>query len=142
MIDLIYLKRYLEPKGYQIYNDGQFPVFYKRVMHQNPSSLYAFTLIMVTLDKYTVTIEGMNEILITRAVKAKAIEINDYEELDALREIVYDDTLEEVKNFERIFTFFELQIQQIMSHGVQSEAHQQALENIELMVENANRAEY
>lgn len=142
MIDLKYLQEYLKPHGYQIYNDGEFPVFFKRVMHKNGHSLFAFTLMLVTLDKFTVTIEGLNEILITRAVNAKAIEINNYDELDALKEIVFDDTRDEKQNFERMFTFFEQQLQQVINHPIKSEEHQKAIEMIELMVQKANQAEY
>jgi hypothetical protein len=142
MIDLNYLKAYLKPHGYQIYNDGEFPVFFKRVMHKNGHSLFAFTLVMITLDKYTVTIEGLNEILITRAVNAKAIEINNYDELDALKEIVFDDTRDSKEDFERMFNFFEQQLQQVISYPLKSDEHQKAIEMIELMVKKANQAEF
>ena len=137
MIDIEYLKDKLEPKGFVLETKGEIPMFFKRLIHKNGSSLYAFTLIMVSLDKYTVTVEGFNEILINRAVKANAISIETYEELDALREIVYDDTLEDVKRFETLFTFFETQLEAVVNEPVQSGEHQQALENITLMVDAA-----
>ena len=70
---------------------------------------------------------ALNEILISRAVKAKAIEINDYEQLDALKEIVYDDTLDEVKKFERMFNFFEEQLQEVLTQPVKSDEHKNAI---------------
>lgn len=140
MIDLEYLKAKLAPFGYNLDTTGQAPIFFKRVMHSNPNSLYAFTLVMVTLDQYTVTIEGFNEMLINRAVKAGAIAIDTYEELDALREIVYDNTLEEVKAFETMLGFFEQQLAAVIEHPVRTDAHQDAIEKIQLMVEAAKAA--
>ena len=137
MIDIKYLKEKLEPKGFVLETAGEIPMFFKRFTHKNGSSLNAFTLVMVSLDKYTVTIEGFNEILISRAVKANAISIDTYEELDALREIVYDDTLESVKRFETLFAFFEMQLDIVVNQPVKSDEHQKALENIALMIDAA-----
>ena len=139
-IDLAYLQNKLTPLGYQLDEKGELPILYKRVLHKNPISLYAFTLIIITLDKYTITIEGFNEMLINRAVKAKAISIDTFEELDALREIVYDDTLEDINNFDKMFDFFEKQMSIIVNEPVQSDEHGEALENIQLMVKMANEA--
>ena len=141
MIDLAYLKTFLTPFGYELEARADRPIFFKRVIHKNGSSLYAFTLILITLDKYTVTIEGFNEILIARAVKADAISINSIEELDALREIVFDDTHDEVKQFELMFKFFEQQLDIILSNPVRSDEHQEALNNIEIMVNMAKAAD-
>lgn len=140
MIDLAYLKAKLAPFGYNLDTTGDTPIFFKRVLHSNPNSLYAFTLMMVTLDQYTVTIEGFNEMLINRAVKAGAIAIGTYEELDALREIVYDNTLEAVKEFETMLGFFEQQMGAVIAHPVRSDEHQDAVEKIQLMVEAAKAA--
>ncbi len=137
MIDIQYLKDKLEPKGFVLETKGDIPMFFKRLTHKNGSSLYAFTLVMVSLDKYTVTIEGFNEILISRAVKANVITVETYEQLDALREIVYDDTLEEVKRFETLFSFFNTQLNAVVNESVQSDEHQKALKNIALMVDAA-----
>ena len=137
MINLNYLKNSLLPLGYQLDEKGELPIFYNRVLHKNPNSIYAFTLIIVTLDKYTVTIEGLNEMLIHRAIKAKAIEVNSYEELDALREIIYDNTHEEVKQFNIMVNFFETQMKEVYAHPIKSDEHQKALANIQLMIEAA-----
>ncbi len=136
-INIEYLEKYLAPHGYQLDQKAETPIFFKRVMHKNPVSLYAFTLIIITLDKYTVSIEGLNEILISRAVKAKAIEINNYEELDALREIVYDDTLDDVKRFELMFAFFEKQLQEVINTAFDSDEQNKALAHLQTMVEVA-----
>lgn len=140
MIDLAYLKAKLAPFGYNLDTTGETPIFFKRVMHTNPNSLYAFTLVMITLDQYTVTIEGFNEMLINRAVKAGAISIDTYEELDALREIVYDNTLEATKEFETMLGFFEQQLATVVAHPIRSDEHEDALEKIQLMVEAAKAA--
>lgn len=137
MINLDFLKKTLIPLAYTLDEKGELPIFFKRISHKNPNSIYAFTLVMVTLDKYTVTIEGLNEMLIHRAIKAKAIEINTYEDLDALREIIYDNILEEVKRFEIMVNFFETQMKEICNHPIQSDEHEKALENLQLMVEAA-----
>jgi hypothetical protein len=142
MIDLEYLKDKLIPRGFELEERGEMPMFYKRVNHKNGSSIYAFSLIMVSFDKYTVTIEGFNEILITRAIKANVISIETYEELAALREIVYDDTHEIVKRFETMLNFLEMQLEKIVNTPINSEEHQNALHNIELMVNAAKSASY
>lgn len=134
MINLEYLTKKLLPLGYQLDERQELPVFFKKILHRNGSSIYAFTIVLVTLDIYTVTVEGLNEILIARAVAAKALEINSFEELDALREIVYDNTFEDVKHFEARFDFFEKQLEILVNTPVGSDEQEQALEYIALMV--------
>lgn len=140
MIDLTYLNEKLT--GYQLLEkEGGSPVFFKRVKHTNKVDIYAFDVIIITLDKYTVTIEGFNEKLIARAVAAKAIEINTYEELDALREVIYDNTLEEVEQFETRLDFMEKQLITLGDFSREDDKHQQAVANLKLMVSAANMIE-
>ena len=141
MINLDYLKAKLLPHQYSAHDGEDTPIFFKRVKHGNPNDIHAFTLIIVTLDKYTVTIEGINEILINRAIKAGAITINEPEELDALREVIYDNVLEDVKRFETIFPFLEMQLAALEMHTMKSPEAIKAVDNLKLMVEAANAVE-
>jgi hypothetical protein len=141
MITLEYLNQLLPNHGYIRSEEDAFPIFWKKIQHKNHRDKYAFTLIIITLDTYTVTIEGMNEMLIRRAVDAGAIEIPDLETLDLLRDVVYDGTIDtSTKSFETIFNFFETQLTALQTEPTESDAHEAALVNINLLVDAANSA--
>ena len=141
MLTKTYLKETLIPHDYQLHDSSETPIFWKKVRHRNQFDKMAFTLIVITMDTYTITIEGVNEMLIRRAVAAGAIVINSLEELDALRDIIYDNTLDcSPKEFETIFFFFEKQLTNLSNFERDSAEHQKALENINLLVLSANRA--
>ena len=141
MLTETYLTKTLTAHDYQPYDSSETPIFWKKIVHRNGFNKMAFTLIVITMDTYTITIEGVNEMLVRRAVAAGAIVINSLEELDALRDIVYDNTLDcSPKEFETIFLFFEKQLADLSNFERDSAEHQKALENINLLVLSANRA--
>lgn len=140
MLTKKYLTTLLTTYEYKTYQDEGNPVFWKKVHHQNAFDKMAFTLIIVTIDTYTLTIEGMNEMLIRRAVEAGVISIDSIEMFDALRDIVYDNTLDSSpKDFEPIFIFFEQQLAALSQFERFSDEHQKALEHIRLLVISANQ---
>lgn len=141
MITLDYLNNKLPQHGYTIQENTEIPVFIKKINHRNFREKMAFTVIFITLDTYTVTIEGMNEMLIRRAVDAGAIEIPDLETFNLLRDIIYDTTTDtSVKAFETIFHFFEQQVETIETSNFDSDEYETALKNMRLLVDAANDA--
>ncbi len=139
MLTLSYLKEKLESYNYTQRTDLELPVFWKRLNHNNGKDKLAFTLIVITIDKFTISIEGMNEILVGRALQAGAIELTSPEEYKALLDIIYDNILDATpKEFETIFHFFEQQIY-IIENGVRKTSeHDKALVNLQLLIDAAN----
>jgi hypothetical protein len=141
VITLDYLNEKLPDYGYVLQENTDTPVFIKKVNHRNFREKMAFSVIFITLDKYTVTIEGMNEMLIRRAVDAGAIEIPDLETFNLLRDIIYDTTIDtSIKAFETIFHFFEQQVEALQKPNFGSDEYETALKNMRLLVDAANDA--
>ncbi|MFK7948936.1 MAG: hypothetical protein AB8G11_15185 [Saprospiraceae bacterium] len=139
MITLEYLNKKLSGYDYVLQENTEIPVFIKKINHRNFREKMAFSVIFITLDKYTVTIEGMNEMLIRRAVDAGAIEIPDLETFNLLRDIIYDTTTDtSIKAFETIFHFFEQQITELKKPNFGSDEYETALKNMRLLVDAAN----
>lgn len=139
MITLDYLKNKLPNYGYVLQKTEEATVFIKKINHRNYREKMAFTVIFITLDDYAVTIEGMNEMLIRRAVDAGAIEIPDLETFNLLRDIIYDTTTDtEIKAFETIFHFFEQQVTEIETTNFKTDEYETALHNMRLLVDAAN----
>jgi hypothetical protein len=141
MITLEYLNNKLPDYGYTLQENTDVPVFIKKLNHRNFREKMAFTVIFITLDTYTVTIEGMNEMLIRRAVDAGAIDIPDLETFNLLRDVIYDTTTDtSIKAFETIFHFFEQQLEIIETPNFGSDEYETALKNMRLLVDAANNA--
>ena len=141
MIDLKYLKNKLAEYGYVLQENPETTVFIKRASHRNYKDKMAFSVIFITLDEYAVTIEGMNEMLIRRAVDAGAIEIADLETFNLLKDIIYDTTTDtDIKTFETFFHFFEQQIAILETNDFQAAEYEPALDNLRLLVNAANAA--
>ncbi len=139
MIELNYLKNKLPKYGYILQENSELTVFIKKINHRNYKEKRAFTVVFITIDEYAVTIEGMNEMLIRRAVEAGAIELPDLETLNLLRDIIYDVTTDsEIKSFETIFHFFEQQLAILETDDFESAAYQSTLKNLQLLVDAAN----
>lgn len=140
MLTIDYFKEVLPNYNYELRTDMEVPVFWKRLNHRNPFDKLAFTLIVITIDLYTITIEGINEPLVSRALLAGAIEITSDEEYKALLDIIYDNTLDDLssKEFEPIFQFFEQQLLVIENGTRKSDEYNKAIENIELLIASAN----
>ncbi len=141
MITFEYLNDILPDLGYELQQDDTegVTVFWKKIDHNNYKEKMAFTVIFITLDTYTITIEGMNEMLVRRAVESGAIELESLQTLVMLRDVIYDTTLDtSIKDFETIFNFFEKQIVFIPTTDFESEEYELALKNIRILVDAAN----
>jgi hypothetical protein len=141
MITLDYLQNKLPQYGYELQENDEATFFIKNVNHRNYRDKMAFSVIFVTLDDYAVTFEGLNEMLIRRAVAAGVIEIPDLEAFNMLKDIIYDTTTDtEIKAFETIFHFFEQQLAILESNDFEAKTYDTALTNLKLLVDAANAA--
>jgi hypothetical protein len=141
MINLEYLKTKLSEYNYTLQDSDEITVFVKGVSHRNYRDKMAFSVIFITLDEYAVTIEGMNEMLIRRAVEAGAIEVPNLEAFNMLKDIIYDTTTDtEIKTFESVFHFFEQQLATLETNDFDTKTYRTAIENLRLLVEAANAA--
>jgi hypothetical protein len=141
MITIAYLNSVLPDLGYELQQDENegVTVFWKKIEHNNVKEKMAFTVIFITLDTYTITIEGMNEMLVRRAVKAGAVELESLQTLILLRDVIYDTTLDtSIKDFETIFNFFEAQIVYLPTTDFESDEYELAIKNIRILVDAAN----
>ncbi|BDS13219.1 hypothetical protein [Aureispira anguillae] len=136
------LEQLLFPLGYQQDLTQSKPIFWKRIHQNDLRSPYAFSLVIVTLDEFTVFIEGLNEPRLKRAIDAGIIEINSPEDVEALKEIVFETTLDNQQKLETVLPFFEEQLNTIESEPIYTKAYKRALANIELLIEAANEVEY
>lgn len=141
MITLEYLQNKLPEYGYEFQENDEVTFFIKKVNHRNYRDKMAFSVIFITLDEYAVTFEGMNEMLIRRAVEAGAIEIPDLAAFNLLKDIIYDTTTDtEIKAFETIFHFFEQQLAVLETNDFEAKIYDTALTNLRLLVDAANAA--
>lgn len=136
------LQQLLQPFGYQQDLSQEKPLFWKRVRQRDLRSPYAFSLVLITLDALTIYLEGINEPRIKRAINAGLIEINAPEDLEALKEIVFETTLDQTERLETVLKFLDQQLKTIEEEAVDTPLYETALANIELLVEAANEVEY
>jgi hypothetical protein len=136
------LEEILMPFGYKQDLTQSIPVFWKNIQQNDLRSPYAFSLVIITLEKFTVCIEGLNEPRLKRAISAGIIEINSPEDVDALKEIVFETTLDNYKKIESVLPFFEEQLSVIGNEPIYTKSYKKALGNIELLIEAANEVEY
>lgn len=136
------LEQLLFPLGYKQDLSQAKPIFWKNVRQNDLRNPYAFSLVIVTLDQFTVFIEGLNEPRLKRAIDAGIIEINSPEDVEALKEIVFETTLDNQQKLETVLPFFEEQLTVIETEPIYSSFYKRALANIELLIEAANEVEY
>lgn len=136
------LQQLLQPFGYQQDLSQEKPLFWKRVHQRDLRSPYAFSLVLITLDALTLYVEGINEPRIKRAINAGLIEINTPEDLEALKEIVFETTLDQTERLATVLKFLDQQLKTIEEEPVDTPLYETALANIELLVEAANEVEY
>jgi len=136
------LEQLLFPFGYKQDLSQSKPIFWKKIRQNDLRSPYAFSLVIVTLDEFTVFIEGLNEPRLKRAIDAGIIEINSPEDVEALKEIVFETTLDNQEKLETVLPFFEEQLNIIEAEPIYSKDYKRALANIELLIEAANEVEY
>lgn len=136
------LEQLLFPLGYKQDLSQAKPIFWKKIDQNDLRSPYAFSLVIVTLDEFTVFIEGLNEPRLKRAIDAGIIEINSPEDVEALKEIVFETTLDNQQKLETVLPFFEEQLNLIETEPIYTKDYKRALANIELLIEAANEVEY
>ena len=141
-LDINRLGQLLFPLGYKQDLSQAKPIFWKNIGQNDLRSPYAFSLVIVTLDEFTVFIEGLNEPRLKRAIEAGIIEINSPEDVEALKEIVFETTLDNQQKLEIVLPFFEEQLSAIEAESIHSDDYKRALANIELLIEAANVIEY
>lgn len=141
-LDINRLGQLLLPLGYKQDLSQAKPIFWKNISQNDLRSPYAFSLVIVTLDEFTVFIEGLNEPRLKRAIEAGIIEINSPEDVEALKEIVFETTLDNQLKLETVLPFFEEQLNLIETEPIHSDDYIRALANIELLIEAANVIEY
>lgn len=140
-IDLELLNELLLPLDYEFDDSQEHPIYYKQIKQNDTRSPYAFSLVMATLDNFTLRLEGLNEPRLRKAIRAGIIKIENEEDVDALKEVVFECTLDRPSRLKTILPFFEKQLNTISSEPIHSDDYRKALDNIELLVEAANAIE-
>jgi hypothetical protein len=138
-VELIdFLKSQLNPYHYQFDESQERSFFWKQIKQNDLRSQYAFSLVLITILDHSITIEGLNEPRLRRAIQAGLIEIESAEDLDELKELVFEADLDELERLQAVLPFFEEQLSIIASQPIHSESYKRALSNIELQVEASN----
>lgn len=135
------LEKLFLPYGYQLDTTQDIPFFWKTIAQNDLRSPYAFSLVLITMRSHTVTIEGLNEPRLKRAIRAGLIEINTEEDVDALKELVFEATYDDLNRLQTVLPFFETQLTTIQEQPIYSEDYKRALGNIALLVEAAAELE-
>jgi hypothetical protein len=133
------LEQKLRPYGYER-DESQEPliVFWKQIEHEDVKNSYAFSLVLISLDEHSLRIEGLNEPRLRKAIRAGLIQINSAEDVEQLKEVVFETTLDQVERLDGILPFLHQQLQTLQEAELNSPSYQKALANIELLVEAAN----
>lgn len=139
--EVSYVEQLLTPYGYQIDTSGERTFFWRHIAQNDLRSPYAFSLVLVTFWDYTITIEGLNEPRLKRAIRAGLIEVNTQEEVDALKELVFETGYENIQKLRVVLPFFEQQLAVIEKDPIHTPEYKRALANIELLVEAAAQIE-
>ena len=139
--EIAFVENIIKDYGYQFDATQERPFFYKHITQNDLRSPYAFSVVLITFGDYTVTIEGLNEPRLKRAIRAGLIEINGIEDIDALKELVYEADYDQLNKLAVVFPFFQTQIDIIGSEPIHTEQYKKALANIQLLVEAAEQIE-
>lgn len=140
-IDFEYLKKLLVPRGYKLDSSLEFPVFWKRIGQNDTRSKYAFSIVTATMHSHSLRIEGLNEPRLQNEIKAGKVTIETDEDIEKLKEVVFETTLDTRGKLEVILEFFEQQVAIIGSEPIYTDSYKAALNNIKLIVDAANQVE-
>ncbi|MCP4440134.1 MAG: hypothetical protein GY810_14420 [Aureispira sp.] len=140
-IDLELLKDLLIPIGYELDTSQDHPFLWKHIKQNDTRSPYAFSLVMATIDNYTMRLEGLNEPRLRKAIRAGIIKVESQDDVEALKEVVFESTLDSPSRLKTILPFFEKQLAVIGSEPIHTKEYKKALDNIELLVDAANAIE-
>ena len=133
-----YLKILLAQYNYQFDDSQERSFFWKQIKQNDLRSAFAFSLLLITILDHTVIIEGLNEPRLRRAIQAGLIEVQTSEDLDKLKELVFEADIDELQKLALVLPFLEEQIAIISSQPIHTENYKKALANIALLVEAAN----
>lgn len=131
----------LQPYGYQLDTSQVRPFFWKNIPQNDLRSPLAFSLVLVTFWDYTLTIQGLNEPRLQRAISAGLIEIESEEQMEELKELVFETDYDSLKKLEVVLPFFEAQLATISSQPIHTDDYRRALANINLLIEAAAQIE-
>ena len=127
---------------YQPYNKPQKSGYCKVLNNKDIRSPFAFTIVAVVFDTYTLRIEGLNEPRIERALQSGIITLKSKEDLEQLWEVIYENTYDELEDLPRILDFFEIQLISLLSELKSSDSYKNALKHIELLVDKTNEMDF
>ena len=136
-----YLIKTLFPKEFKIDSSREQTTFWKRINNKDTRSKFAFTIVAVTKHIHSLRIEGLNEIRFNNELKAGKITIENDEDYYQYFETIFETTLDTYDRFSKILDFFELQLKTLENMPNYSNEYRQAIDNIELLVEMANKAD-
>ena len=136
-----YLQKILLPRNYKLDSSREQITFWKRVSNKDTRTKFAFTMITVTKHVHSLRLEGINELRLQNEIKAGKIVLEDEDDFFNYFETVFETTLDSTDRFDKILDFFELQLHILEDRPNYSEEYKQSLDNIELLVEMANKAE-
>ena len=136
-----YLQKILLPRNYKLDSSREQITFWKRVSNKDTRTKFAFTMITVTKHVHSLRLEGINELRLQNEIKACKIVLEDEDDFFNYFETVFETTLDSTDRFDKILDFFELQLHILEDMPNYSEEYKQSLDNIELLVEMANKAE-
>jgi hypothetical protein len=136
-----YLQKILLPRNYKLDSSREQITFWKRVSNKDTRTKFAFTMITVTKHVHSLRLEGINELRLQNEIKAGKIVLEDEDDFFNYFETVFETTLDSTDRFDKILDFFELQLHILEDMPNYREEYKQSLDNIELLVEMANKAE-
>lgn len=140
-VNLPYLKDLLFPIGYKLDDSKEYPIFWKQITQNDLRSKYAFSIVTATLHSHSLRIEGLNEPRLIREIKAGHIELEKPEDIDNLREVLFETTIDDVGRLVPVLTFLEQQLAIVGNTPIYAPEYKQALKNIEMMVHAANQVD-
>ncbi len=142
VISVSKLEELLSAYRYTLDLSQEKPIFWRRLNPNDLRSPFAFSLVMITLDDYSLVIEGINEPRIKRAIDAGVIEVTTPEDFEVLKEVVFETTLENDRKLKTVLPFFEEQLNTLEAYPIYSDEYKRAIANIQLLVEAANEIEW
>lgn len=134
---LTYLSNLLTPHGYELDSSQERPFFWKAIQQNDLRSPYAFSLVLVTLFAHTVVVEGLNEPRLKRAIRAGIITIESEADVDALKELIFETSLDLLHKLEHVIPFLEQQLAIIETQAIATDEYKRALANIKLLIDAA-----
>lgn len=137
------IEQLLKPFGFQKADlaDHEYPVFLKRFDVQHLGSPFAFTVLTCTLWPHSYILEGLNEFRLERALRAGIIELESPEQIDELKEVLFESTYDQYDQCTAILRFVIEQLQNLEQHKRHTDIFKKALVDIEMVSTIAKQVE-